>query len=98
MISWSRSAALFSYRRVVPPARSSYRPFANDTSPCARAFHQVRLCVCVCVCVCVCARARVGGWGCGVALTIPSSKVRVRHGSEKLVDLGWGSAIQPMLR
>ncbi|KAG2483211.1 hypothetical protein HYH03_017909 [Edaphochlamys debaryana] len=49
-LAWLASAAagkrwvvLFAYRRVVPPARSSYRSFANDTSPCARAYHQVSL-------------------------------------------------------
>ncbi|GIL78534.1 hypothetical protein Vretimale_6128 [Volvox reticuliferus] len=49
-LSWlSRAAAghrwiaLYSYRRVVPAARSSYRVFRGDDSPCARAYHQVSL-------------------------------------------------------
>ncbi|GFR48669.1 hypothetical protein Agub_g10624 [Astrephomene gubernaculifera] len=38
-----RWVLLYSYRRIVPPARSSYRSFAHDESPCARAYHEVSL-------------------------------------------------------
>ncbi|GLI65073.1 hypothetical protein VaNZ11_008499 [Volvox africanus] len=49
-LSWlSRAAAghrwvaLYSYRRVVPAGRSSYRGFKWDSSPCSRSYHQVSL-------------------------------------------------------
>ncbi|GIL59578.1 hypothetical protein Vafri_14318 [Volvox africanus] len=49
-LSWlSRAAtghrwvALYNYRRVVPKARSSYRGFKWDSSPCGRSYHQVSL-------------------------------------------------------